>query len=541
MKHFLLLFLISTVSISSIQSSILYTDSSLIQYFSFDSISGGTVYDGSAFGNDGTMSNTISVIGKLGNGLELNNTNSFINGGVVPQVSNFTVMAWIKPYTYGNANNNNILVFENTESYYMNIMCVTTGNRTRGKMRVGLQRASGGWEYLDSPNLIELNKWTHATYTFDGIYLRLYINGVLASSKESSALLSKSKPMVWGAVYKETTGYNEIFSGKLDECMLFSRPLTATEIKDYYDKTVFISGIPEGMTQIFNGVDLSGWTRKGNTLATWDIIDGMLRPRQPAGGGGAGWIQYNKQFTDFTMYCEWKATKDGDFQNQAANNGIQFHLAENSTNPVWDAIEIQIADDDNYSLWYNKDGYTIGDTRELSGSVYGIVGINKKVYNGTNNWNSFLLTSIGDSIKLHYNNELVLNINRNNYANSFYMWGQTRTALASRPRAGYIALQSHRGADVYLRNVAIKDLSGTTNIQKQNVTSGLSVFPNPANGSINIKSDNFKFCELYDANGVKIIRSYNNILTVKNLKYGVYLLRVVDTDNFSQHQKVIIQ
>jgi hypothetical protein len=116
-----------------------------------------------------------------------------------------------------------------------------------------------------------------------------------------------SKPMVWGAVYKEISGYSEIFSGKLDECMLFLRPLTAEEIKNYYDQTVVESGIPFGMTTIFNGVDLTGWTKKGNSTATWAIIDKMLRPRQST--GGSGWIQYNQLFTDFSMYCEWKATK----------------------------------------------------------------------------------------------------------------------------------------------------------------------------------------------------------------------------------------
>lgn len=547
MKHLLFLSIFLTTALNAVQSNQPCTDASLIQYFSFENIEDNKVIDQSPLKADGLMSNVVIVDGQKGNGAEFNDTDAYINSGTSPAVNHHSTMVWIKPYSYGpEVSTSNKLIFEKTGSFYMNIMSKTEGNKTRGKIRIGghFESADGAqskWEYLDSPEEIPLNEWTHAAYTFDGDKFRLYINGSLVAEKKILPVLKPNTlDMVWGALYKNGA-YHGLFHGRLDDCMVFSRTLEATEIHSYYLESAVDSKIPKGMTRIFNGVDLSGWTRKGNTTASYDIIDGMLRPRQPAGGGGAGWIQYNQQLTDFSMYCEWKGTTKGDIANQAANNGMQFHLAENSTNPVWDAIEIQMADDDNYSLWNNKEGYVIGDTRELSGAIYGIVGISKKVYNGTNKWNSFLLTSIGDNIKLYYNTELVLDINRADYPNAFQMWGKTQIALADRPKSGYVALQSHRGADLYIRNVAIKDLSDATNIDQQELSSNIKVFPNPANNLLNVELDNFQYCELYDSTGVKILQSQENAFNIENLNPGLYYVRALNMDNVASLKKVIIQ
>lgn len=547
MKNLFLSLLVFCLHISSYGSNKLLSDSSLIQYFNFENIEDNKVMDQSPLKADGLMTNVVVVDGQRGKGAEFNDTNAQINSGTSPAVNHHSAMVWIKPSSYGpEISTSNKLIFEKTESFYMNIMSKTEGNKTRGKIRIGghFESANGAqskWEYLDSPDEIPLNEWTHAAYTFDGDKFRLYINGRLVAEKKILPVLKpNTKDMVWGALYKNGSYFGH-FHGLMDDCMLFSRKLESTEIHSYYLDSAVDSKLPVGMNRIFNGVDLNGWTRKGNTAASYEIIEGMLRPRQPAGGSGAGWIQYNQKFTDFSMYCEWKGTKEGDFENQAANNGLQFHLAENSTNPVWDAIEIQIADDDNYSLWNNKEGYAIGDTRELSGAVYGIVGISKKVYNGTNNWNSFLLTSIGDSIKLHYNTELVLNINRNDYPNSFKMWGKTQIALANRPRSGYVALQSHRGADVFIRNVAIKDLGGATQTGQLNKHSDFKVYPNPAENELMVSLENFKYYEIYNNMGAKVKHGYSEIVCTQNLSMGVYFLRAYNEGDVPYSTKIYLR
>ena len=218
------------------------SDISLIQYYSFDSVCAAKVFDNSALSLDGTIFEARVVSGHTGNALEFNDTSGYIDGNTVPPVVHFTALAWIKPYSYGNVvEDNNKLIFEKSESYYMNIMSNSGRNRTLGKIRVGgrFQTEDGSrkkWEYLDSPDTIPLNTWTHVGYTYDGNKLRMYINGKIVCEKSIlPKLVSTEYGIIWGAVQKmDTKLCKGHFHGCLDECMLFLRKLEDWEIKNYY-------------------------------------------------------------------------------------------------------------------------------------------------------------------------------------------------------------------------------------------------------------------------------------------------------------------
>ena len=160
-----------------------------------------TVFDGSKHGIDGTMTDVVVKKGKVGNCAEFNNRSSHVLSGSIPRVENFSAMAWIKPYSYGKViTDNNILVFEKSESYYMNIMSNSTGNRLMGKIRVGGQFQSvdgktSRWEYLDSPDTIKLNQWTHVAYTFDGNKFVLYVNGAIRITSYNVCYTKLLRPM----------------------------------------------------------------------------------------------------------------------------------------------------------------------------------------------------------------------------------------------------------------------------------------------------------------------------------------------------------
>ncbi|MCG8699800.1 MAG: DUF1080 domain-containing protein, partial [Bacteroidales bacterium] len=211
--------------------------------------------------------------------------------------------------------------------------------------------------------------------------------------------------------------------------------------------------IPDGFTPLFNEKDLTGWKRIGTSIPAnvWTWEDGMLKTTQGS-KGGAGWIQFEeKKYTDFQFYCEWKCNYNG-------NSGFQFHISDSSKQPVWDAIEIQFCDNESFSWWWEKNGYFKNDPRQITGAVYGFAGSSENMYNGTNNWNTALVTSIGDTIKVELNGKEVVNINRNDYTDDIVMW-KPRIALSKRPKTGYIGLQSHKGGTTWYRHLAIKDLS----------------------------------------------------------------------------------
>jgi hypothetical protein len=211
--------------------------------------------------------------------------------------------------------------------------------------------------------------------------------------------------------------------------------------------------IPQGYTPLFNVGSFDGWTRIGTsqTDSIWQWEGNTLKTTQ-GNNGGAGWIQYNEKMTDFEFYCEWKCDYNG-------NSGFLMHIGDSSKEPYWDAIEIQICEDPSFSWWWNKDGYFIGDPRQISGSVYGFAGGDLNAYAGRNKWNTLQVSSIGNRIKVVLNGIKMVDISVDDYTEDVMLWGKPRLALSKRPRTGYIGLQSHRGGTSYFRNVAIKNMT----------------------------------------------------------------------------------
>ncbi len=215
---------------------------------------------------------------------------------------------------------------------------------------------------------------------------------------------------------------------------------------------VLYAQIPQGYTPLFTVGSFDGWTRIGTSIpdSVWQWEANTLKTNQ-GNISGAGWLQFNNKMTDFDFYCEWKCDYNG-------NSGFMFHIGDNAKEPYWDAIEIQICEDPSFSWWWNKNGYFIGDPRQISGSVYGFAGGDISAYAGRNKWNVLHVSSMGDRIKVVLNGIKMADISVNDYTEDIMLWGKPRLALSKRPRTGYIGLQSHRGGTTYFRNVAIKNI-----------------------------------------------------------------------------------
>ena len=93
------------------------------------------------------------------------------------------------------------------------------------------------WAYTSSNTgmgMVEVNKWSHITYTNDMDSVKLYVNGVVYAKAKIAYDLDYDM-YTEGDTYigSETLG-NEFFSGKLDDIKFYNRALSATEISDLY-------------------------------------------------------------------------------------------------------------------------------------------------------------------------------------------------------------------------------------------------------------------------------------------------------------------
>src|SRR5262249_8582009 len=88
--------------------------------------------------------------------------------------------------------------------------------------------ANGAWTATLSQPLTsaDLNTWKHVAMTYDGTTVRLFIGGVLISSK-AAAHVPNNNPLLFG----HWTPVAEYWNGLTDEVRLYNRSLTEAEIQ----------------------------------------------------------------------------------------------------------------------------------------------------------------------------------------------------------------------------------------------------------------------------------------------------------------------
>ncbi|MFK8060645.1 MAG: T9SS type A sorting domain-containing protein [Polaribacter sp.] len=83
-------------------------------------------------------------------------------------------------------------------------------------------------------------------------------------------------------------------------------------------------------------------------------------------------------------------------------------------------------------------------------------------------------------------------------------------------------------------------LSGTASVE-DNSLSEVDVYPNPATDIINIKGIQIKNVGVYNLKGQNILNSSNEIISLKELAKGMYLLKITDIENKTTHKKIIVR
>ncbi|MGB1041432.1 MAG: LamG-like jellyroll fold domain-containing protein [Flavobacteriales bacterium] len=172
----------------------------------------------------------ISIYSFSQNSLSFDGINDYVNCGNHSSLNitgtAITLEAWIYPTSW------------KTQVWQGNIISkespVGTGYMLRagagGKLNINV--GSGGpWnELTSSSNVLTLNTWNHVAGTYDGSFLRLYVNGILTDS------LSKTITMAGTATQNlylgESPAYpGRYFPGRIDEVRIWNVVRTQSEIQ----------------------------------------------------------------------------------------------------------------------------------------------------------------------------------------------------------------------------------------------------------------------------------------------------------------------
>lgn len=195
-------------------------------------------------------------------------------------------------------------------------------------------------------------------------------------------------------------------------------------------------GVPNsGFTRLFNGTDLSGWRLVGGHGPGYIVRNGLLIC--PADGGGNLFTE--QEYADFILRFEFRLERNG-------NNGVGIRSPLEG-NPAFDAMEIQILDDD-------APQHANLQPAQYHGSVYGVVPAKRGALKKPGEWNYEEITAIGRRITVKLNGKVIVDADLNQVSDP--------GVLAEHPglfrEKGRIGFLGH-GTTVEFRNIWIRDLT----------------------------------------------------------------------------------
>ncbi|MGV3772395.1 MAG: family 16 glycoside hydrolase [Verrucomicrobiales bacterium] len=176
---------------------------------------------------------------------------------------------------------------------------------------------------------------------------------------------------------------------------------------------------------IFNGKDLSGWTKIEG--GEWTVENGVLIGRNginwttnPEKTGS--WLSTKRQYSDFRLELQFTVNKQG-------NSGI-FIRSSHEKNPAFTGYEMQI---------YDAPGSPA--SKHGPGSLYDLAAPEKNVIRGAGEWNFVTIIAQGPKIRIEMNGEKILETEQN------------------RNTKGFIGLQNHDDkSEVRFKNIRLEIL-----------------------------------------------------------------------------------
>lgn len=196
-------------------------------------------------------------------------------------------------------------------------------------------------------------------------------------------------------------------------------------VRKTYDLLNWIRDEEAKCRPIFNGKDLTGWTKVEG--GEWTVEDGVLIGRNgrnwttdPAKTGS--WLSTNQPYGDFRLELQYTVNKNG-------NSGVFFRSAR-ERNPAFTGYEMQI---------YDAPGRP--PSKGGPGSLYDLVAPEKNLVRPAGEWNTVTITARGPKIRVEMNGEKILETE------------QTRSMR------GYIGLQNHDDRSVVrFKNIRLQEL-----------------------------------------------------------------------------------
>ncbi|HXG19026.1 MAG TPA: LamG-like jellyroll fold domain-containing protein [Methylomirabilota bacterium] len=236
--------------------------SGLVAAYAFNEGAGGTTADASGNGNTGTLTGPAwAAQGKYGSALSFNGA-SFVTVNDSPTLdltNGMTLEAWVYP-TVTPTNWSTAVMKEQPGGL---VYTLYAGAPTT---RPNVYIFTSGEQGVAGPAALPLNTWSHLAGTYDGVTLRLYVNGTqVASQGVSGNLVTSSGAVRIGG----NSVWGEYFQGLIDEVRIYNRALTGSEIQG--DMNTPIGEARDTTPPVLSNGQPSGTLAAGTTQTTLSL------------------------------------------------------------------------------------------------------------------------------------------------------------------------------------------------------------------------------------------------------------------------------
>lgn len=256
--------------------------SGLVSVWEFDETSGTSLNDSYGNNNGTNYGATINQTGTVGMSYLFNSSEGdyieVTNDASLNISDSITISMWVKVNA---AENTQVFIGKSVSgtshispwfAYSIHALYV---NETTLTPRLWITTSSGTSSVTGAQ--MTVGNWYHLVGTYDGSYIRLYVNTSGSVSGKSGTINTYSTPLRIGT----NGGYGENFQGTMDQVAIWNRALTASEVSDLYNSG---SGLP--YSQWGGSAPLTGGTISPSALTiNYGEDPGTISNVEAASGG----------------------------------------------------------------------------------------------------------------------------------------------------------------------------------------------------------------------------------------------------------------